>query len=306
MVVASLISLETKMDLNIVREEAKTFFMNLQDQICEAFVPLHGQSHKEDFWKREEGGGGRTRIFSEGDLFEKAGVNFSEVHGKLDPKFADSMPLGNGTEFYATGISLVLHPVNPFVPTTHANFRYIQRGDVGWFGGGADLTPYYPYKEDVVHFHKTYKDALDVYDSSLYPEFKKKCDEYFYLPHRKEMRGVGGIFFDYQEVAKENRFNMIKDLGNVFVSSYLPIAEKRNSMSFTEQEKEFQEIRRGRYVEFNLLYDRGTIFGLKTNGRIESILMSLPLKTRWVYDHQVESGSKEEELFPYLQAQDWV
>jgi coproporphyrinogen III oxidase len=291
-------------NLEELKTQAKSFFMDLQDQICDAFEDLHGESYKQDMWDREGGGGGRTRIFSEGKLFEKAGVNFSEVYGELDPKFAESMPMGNGTSFYATGISLVMHPVNPFVPTTHANFRFIQRGDEAWFGGGADLTPYYPYEEDVIHFHKAYKDALDPFGSDLYPAFKKKCDEYFYLPHRNEMRGVGGIFFDYQKASAE-KLSMVKACGEKFLDSYKPIVEKRISESFTKEQKEFQEVRRGRYVEFNLLYDRGTIFGLKTGGRVESILMSLPLKTRWVYDHKIQEGSREAELLKFLQPKEW-
>lgn len=292
------------MNLEGLREEAKNYFKLLQDEICSSFAELHGESYKEDLWDRDGGGGGRTRIFTEGKLFEKAGVNFSEVHGQLDPKFAESMPLGNGTQFYATGISLVMHPVNPFVPTTHANFRYIQRGDTGWFGGGADLTPYYPTEEDVIHFHKTYRDALEPFGKELYPEFKKKCDEYFYLPHRKETRGVGGIFFDYQK-AEEDKFSMVKACGDKFVESYKPIVERNLSAEFTQEQKEFQEVRRGRYVEFNLLYDRGTIFGLKTNGRVESILMSLPLKTRWVYDHKIPDGSEESKLLDFLTPREW-
>lgn len=288
-----------------IRELAKSYFMKLQEEICESFSSLHGESFKEDLWDRDGGGGGRTRIYSEGDLFEKAGVNFSEVFGELDPKFADSMPLGNGTEFYATGVSLVMHPTNPFIPTTHANFRFIQRGDTAWFGGGADLTPYYPNKEDVVHFHSTYKNALEPFGPELYPEFKKKCDEYFYIPHRGETRGVGGIFFDYQ-IADETKFEMLKSCGDSFVESYLPIVTKSFDKKFSEKQKEFQEIRRGRYVEFNLLYDRGTIFGLKTKGRVESILMSLPLKARWVYDHQIGEDSEESKLLDFLKPQEWL
>ena len=186
----------TNAEYEMLKEQAKEFFMNLQDEICEAFIPEHGSKYMEDLWDREGGGGGRTRIFNEGNLFEKAGVNFSEVFGQLDPKFASSMPMGEGTEFYATGVSLVMHPKNPFIPTTHANFRFIQRGNQAWFGGGADLTPYYPFEEDAQHFHQTYKDCLDSFDKDFYPKFKAECDKYFYLPHRKEMRGIGGVFFD--------------------------------------------------------------------------------------------------------------
>ncbi|MAF92661.1 MAG: oxygen-dependent coproporphyrinogen oxidase [Bdellovibrionaceae bacterium] len=297
----------TNAEYEMLKEQAKEFFMNLQDEICEAFIPEHGSKYMEDLWDREGGGGGRTRIFNEGNLFEKAGVNFSEVFGQLDPKFASSMPMGEGTEFYATGVSLVMHPKNPFIPTTHANFRFIQRGNQAWFGGGADLTPYYPFEEDAQHFHQTYKDCLDSFDKDFYPKFKAECDKYFYLPHRKEMRGIGGVFFDYQHSEDmEKTFEWVQACGKSFINSYLPIVERRKGISFTEEQKEFQEIRRGRYVEFNLLYDRGTIFGLKTNGRIESILMSLPLKARWVYDHQIKVGSPEAELLGFLQPRDWA
>jgi coproporphyrinogen III oxidase len=239
-------------------------------------------------------------------------VNFSEVHGKFSLEFADKIPFGDGLEFYATGISIVLHPKNPFVPTVHANFRYLKRGSAAWYGGGSDLTPYYVFEEDAVHFHKTYFDTLNAFSKDLYPKFKKTCDEYFYLPHRNETRGVGGIFYDYQQEGTifnetgKSVFEMSKACGNSFLKSYIPIVEKRLSYPFTAENKKFQEYRRGRYVEFNLLYDRGTIFGLKTNGRIESILMSLPLHARWEYNYQPTPGSPEEKLTSYLKPIDWL
>ncbi len=287
------------------------YFKDLQERISESLSEIQGQKFKKDIWTREEGGGGDTRIFSEGSFLEKGGVNFSEVHGKFTPEFAEKIPFGSGLNFYATGVSLVLHPKNPFVPTVHANFRYIQRGDTGWFGGGADLTPYYLFEEDAIHFHKTYYNALKPFGEDLYPKFKAHCDEYFYLPHRKETRGVGGIFYDYQaetlELANgQTVFEMSQACGNSFLESYLPIVEKRLKLPFSEKQKAFQEYRRGRYVEFNLLYDRGTIFGLKTNGRIESILMSLPLHARWEYDYKPEPSSEESKLAEYLKPIDWV
>lgn len=286
------------------------YFKSLQDEISLTLSKIQGSSFKQDLWKREEGGGGDTRIFMDGDFLEKGGVNFSEVHGKFSPEFADKIPFGEGLDFYATGISLVLHPKNPFVPTVHANFRYLKRGSAAWYGGGADLTPTYVFEEDAVHFHQTWFNALNNFDKTLYPKFKTQCDEYFYLPHRKETRGVGGIFYDYQlEGTKFDGkpvFEMSQACGNQFLNSYLPIVEKRLHTPFTEEQKKFQEYRRGRYVEFNLLYDRGTIFGLKTNGRIESILMSLPLNVRWEYNYQAAPGSSEEALLGYLKPRNWL
>lgn len=285
------------------KEKAPLFFKSLQDQVTKTLNEVNRVSFREDLWERPGGGGGRTRIYSDGYFLEKGGVNFSEVYGELNPQFAATMPMGEGTQFYATGISLVLHPTNPFIPSVHANFRYIQRGTAGWFGGGADLTPYYPFDEDCKHFHKTYYNALKPYGK--YAEFKEKCDEYFYLPHRGETRGIGGIFFDYQQATSEN-FEMVQACGNAFLESYMPIVLKRMDTAFTEEQKTFQEIRRGRYVEYNLIYDRGTLFGLKTNGRVESILMSLPKKVRWEYDHTPAVGSEEARLLSYLKPRNWV
>ncbi len=290
-----------------MKDQAKNYFKSLQDQITNSLTEINQQMYKEDTWERAGGGGGVTRIFEGGNLLEKGGVNFSEVYGEFSKEFAKTLPHGNGVQFYATGVSLVLHPTNPFVPTVHANFRYIERGDTGWFGGGADLTPYYLFEEDAKHFHQTYKNTLESFGSDIYPMFKKKCDEYFYLPHRKEARGVGGIFFDYQIENIESKFEMVKACGDSFLESYLPIAKKRMGHEFTEDQKAFQEWRRGRYVEFNLLYDRGTIFGLKTNGRVESILMSFPKHVRWLYDFMPKAGTPEAELQKCLESpRDWV
>ena len=309
----------------LLKDRAGDFFAELQDEICRAIEQLDGRGRfREDLWVRDEGGGGRTRVLEDGEVFEKAGVNFSEVFGNFDEAFAQRLPLGDGTEFFATGISLVLHPSNPFVPTVHANFRYLERGSGRWFGGGTDLTPYYPNLEDVVHFHRTLKTACDEFDPEFYPKFKKWCDEYFFLKHRDETRGVGGIFFDYltgdhadepagpgeppmtDERGIEFLFEFVQRIGRSFLPAYLPIAERRKSEPYTEREREFQLIRRGRYVEFNLVYDRGTHFGLQTRGRTESILMSLPPLVRWVYDYQPEPGTREAEASEFFRAREWL
>ena len=308
-----------------LRERAAEFFFGLQDDICAALEQLDGQaSFREDRWERDGGGGGRTRVLEGGALFEKAGVNYSAVHGHFEDAFAAKMPVGEGTQFFASGVSLVLHPLSPMVPTVHANFRYLERGSGGWFGGGSDLTPYYPYREDVLHFHRTLKEACDRSDPAFYPRFKKWCDEYFFLKHRDEARGVGGVFFDYLTGAAEGPllgadaktadkgrgiefvFRFVQAVGRAFLPAYLPIAERRRDESYGEREREFQLIRRGRYVEFNLVYDRGTHFGLETRGRTESILMSLPPLVRWVYDYQPEPGSREAEAWDYFRAHDWL
>lgn len=295
-----------------LKERTQQFFASLQDEICRALESLDGKAgFREDEWQREGGGGGRTRVMEQGAVFEKAGVNFSAVHGNFPETFAESLPVGSGTEFFATGISLVLHPWNPMAPTVHANFRYLERGSGGWFGGGADLTPAYPYREDVVHFHQTLKDACDQFDASYYPRFKKWCDDYFTIKYRQEMRGCGGIFFDYLTAEKENRDNEFlfafqQAAGRAFLPAYLPIVERRKDEAYSERERHFQLIRRGRYVEFNLVYDRGTKFGLETGGRIESILMSLPAEARWVYDYQPEPASREAEALKYFQPHDWL
>lgn len=287
------------------RTDARNYFKSLQEKITKELSALNRQSYRQDIWEREGGGGGDTRVFEGGDYLEKGGVNFSEVYGEFTPEFAKSMPHGDGTSFYATGVSLVLHPRNPFAPTVHANYRFLQRGSASWFGGGADLTPCYFFKEDAVHFHRTYFEALKPFGANLYPDFKKNCDEYFYLPHRKETRGIGGIFFDYQ-MASPQVFEMVRACGDRFLESYLPIALRRKDMPFQPSHKEFQEIRRGRYVEFNLVYDRGTVFGLKTGGRIESILMSLPKFAQWHYSFQPTPGSPEAEIYQYLKPTDWL
>jgi coproporphyrinogen III oxidase len=287
--------------------QAAAYFKELQDRICDALTDFdsHGSFH-EDLWAREGGGGGRTRVLAGGGVLEKAGVNYAEVFGRFSEEFAAKVP-GDGLEFTATGISLVLHPRNPFVPTVHANFRYLTRGSKWWFGGGADLTPYYPYREDVIHFHKVWKHVCEAHPAPVdYRRFKKWCDDYFFLPHRQESRGAGGIFFDYLDGDFTALFAFVRDAGDAFLEAYLPIARRRKSDLYGERERAWQEFRRGRYVEFNLLYDRGTLFGLKTGGRTESILMSLPPVVRWQYDYHPPPGSREAELYNVLQPRDWA
>jgi coproporphyrinogen III oxidase len=286
--------------------EAQHAFETLQTRICDALAHSDGAAtFRSDRWERPGGGGGLTRVLAGGALFEKAGVNVSSVHGELRPEFAASLP-GDGLRFFATGISLVLHPTSPRIPTVHANFRCLRRGSALWFGGGADLTPYYPVREDVLHFHRTWKSACDRHDPDFYPRFKKWCDEYFYLPHRGETRGVGGIFFDHLQRDPARDLAFVRDAGDAFLPAYLPIVERRRGDGYGERERQFQLLRRGRYVEFNLLYDRGTTFGLKTDGRVESILMSLPPLVRWEYDARFDTGSEEAALAAWLKPRDWL
>jgi coproporphyrinogen III oxidase len=291
-----------------MRDRAAAYFRDLQDRICRALEDLDGAGRfREDLWQRPGGGGGRTRVLAEGAVFEKAGVNVSEVFGEMSEEFARQVP-GAGREFFATGVSLVLHPRSPLVPTVHANFRFLAKGDRQWFGGGADLTPYYPFREDVVHFHRTWKAVCERHPAVAdYRRMKEDCDRYFELPHRGEARGVGGIFFDYLEGDLERLFAFVRDAGDNFLEAYLPIARRRKDLPSTERQRQWQLHRRGRYVEFNLLYDRGTLFGLKTGGRTESILMSLPPLVRWSYDVRPEPGSPEAELIEvYLKPRDWA
>jgi coproporphyrinogen III oxidase len=290
-----------------MRARCAGYFQQLQDRICAALEELDSSARfREDLWQRPGGGGGRTRILADGALLEKGGVNFSAVHGELSEEFSRQIP-GDGRDFTATGISLVLHPRNPMVPTVHANFRFLTKGSNAWFGGGSDLTPYYPYCEDVVHFHRTWKQVCERHPAPVdHARFKKWCDDYFFLPHRAEPRGVGGIFFDYLEGELEKLFAFVRDAGDAFLQAYLPIARRRMKEAHGQRERAFQELRRGRYVEFNLLYDRGTVFGLRTGGRTESILMSLPPLARWQYDYHPEAGSREAELYEYLKPRDWA
>lgn len=294
-----------------------SFIHGLQDGICAALEQADGKAtFLEDRWERPGGGGGKTRVIANGNVFEKGGVNTSVVHGELPEAMAQQFGVTN-SQFMACGISLVLHPVNPFVPTVHANFRYFELYDQdgtlkdSWFGGGADLTPYYLQEEDGIHFHRTFKDACDPFGKELYPAYKKHCDEYFINKHRNnEARGIGGIFYDYlrpnTERTAEELLNFSKANGNAFLEAYLPLVEKTKHLSYTDAHKNWQAYRRGRYVEFNLVHDRGTLFGLKTNGRTESILMSLPPVARWEYDFHTIPGSPEAQLEEYLKPREWV
>lgn len=294
-----------------MRTRAQEFFSALQDTICQALEIADGKAKfREDQWHREGGGGGRTRVIEGGAVFEKAGVNFSAVAGTLPEQFAGKIGEGiagaEGRDFFATGVSLVLHPCNPYLPTVHANFRFLEKGEASWFGGGSDLTPYYPFHDDVIHFHRTLKAACDRHNADYYPRFKKWCDEYFFIKHRNETRGVGGVFFDYLQGDLEPLFAFVKDVGEAFLPAYLPIVEKRRDHEYGEREKHFQLIRRGRYAEFNLVYDRGTVFGLETRGRTESILMSLPPLASWVYDYRPEPNTPEAAAWQFFTPQDWL
>ncbi len=295
-------------------DRAVKFFQELQTDICHALAEADGGTEfTADAWQRPGGGGGVARVLEGGALFEKAGVNWSNVDGELPAELAEHMP-GHGRTFRASGVSLVLHPRSPMVPTTHANFRCLTKGDALWFGGGADLTPYYLFREDAVHFHQTLAAACDRHRPiGDYDRFKTWCDEYFFLPHRGETRGVGGVFFDYLGAKgeaplpdPEQIFAFVQDLARAFVPAYVPIAQRRQTESYSDVERTWQLRRRGRYVEFNLIFDRGTLFGLKTNGRVESILMSLPPLVRWDYDVMATPGSREAELISHLRPVDWL
>ena len=289
-------------DTEALQARFTAFVQRLQDDICRALEGLDGRGRfREDAWTRPGGGGGRSRVLEEGDVLEKAGVNTSVVHGELEPQFARRLQ-GEGTRFWAAGLSLVLHPRSPLVPTVHANWRFIVQGGKAWFGGGADLTPWYLFDEDAVHFHAVLRAACEAHPGVAdYPAFKATCDRYFRLKHRGECRGVGGVFFEnVQKGSLEEQLAFVTGCGEAFLPAYLPIAERRKAAAYTDAQRFWQEVRRGRYVEFNLLYDRGTIFGLETRGRTESILMSLPPRVRWVYDHHPEPGTPEARLVDVL------
>ena len=293
-----------------------SYLLDLQERICEAIERLEedGHSFREDQWQREEGDGGRSRVLEDNAVFEKTGINFSHVHNEQLPASATAQrPELAGRSFEALGVSLVIHPRNPYIPTSHANVRFFiaqkeNAAPVWWFGGGFDLTPYYGFEEDAIHWHQTAKQACDPFGTNTYPRYKKWCDDYFYLKHRAEPRGIGGLFFDdLNEPDFENSFAFMRSVGDHYVPAYTPIVEKRKDHPYSERERDFQLYRRGRYVEFNLVYDRGTLFGLQTGGRTESILMSLPPVVKWRYDWQPESGSPEAELYEkFLKPGDWI
>ncbi|WP_018938916.1 MULTISPECIES: oxygen-dependent coproporphyrinogen oxidase [unclassified Thioalkalivibrio] len=300
---------------NVSIERVIDYLQGLQDRICQGLEGLDGRARfEEDAWERPAGGGGRTRVLHEGAVFEQAGVNFSHVMGDNLPASATAhRPEMAGRSFQATGVSLVIHPHNPFVPTSHANVRFFIAEKPGedpiwWFGGGFDLTPYYGFDEDCIHWHRTAEAACRPFGEHLYPAHKKWCDEYFHLKHRDEPRGVGGLFFDdFSEGGFEHAFGYMQSVGNAYLDAYAPIVERRRATDFGERERQFQLYRRGRYVEFNLVYDRGTLFGLQSGGRTESILMSLPPLVRWEYNYQPAPGTREAELYErYLKPRDWL
>jgi coproporphyrinogen III oxidase len=297
-------------DISIVIE----FLKKLQDQICQALEQADGSGKFiEDNWQRKEGGGGRTRVMTNGTIVEQGGVNFSVVSGdKLPPSATAHRPELAGRTWQACGVSLVIHPKNPHIPTSHANVRFFIAEKAGeepvwWFGGGFDLTPFYPVEEDVLHWHQTASDLCQPFGEQVYGDYKKWCDEYFYLKHRDETRGVGGLFFDdLNKWDFESCFNYIKAVGHGFIDAYVPIINRRKNDEYTEQQRQFQLYRRGRYVEFNLVFDRGTLFGLQSGGRTESILMSMPPLARWEYNYQAEENSDEAKLNHYLVPRDWL
>lgn len=292
----------------------KEFLIGLQDQIIERLEQIDGKYFRREKWERSEGGGGLSCVMEKGNVFERGGVNYSHVFGMGLPASATAArPELTGRSFEAMGVSLVLHPYNPYVPTVHLNVRFLEaiKDDakpVWWFGGGMDLTPYYGFEEDAKHFHQTCKNSLQSFGNDYHMRFKKWCDQYFYLKHRNEPRGIGGIFFDdLSQPDFDTCFNLTKSVGNHFLPSYLPILERRLNMTYSEHERDFQAYRRGRYVEFNLVWDRGTLFGLQSGGRTESILMSLPPIVKWRYDWKPKPGSAEAELYTnFLIGKDWV
>ena len=301
-------------DHDAALDAVKTYLLGLQDSICAALSSADGAPFKEENWSRAEGGGGRSRVLAGGELFEQAGVNFSDVVGaSLPPAATAKRPELTGRAFRAMGVSLVMHPMNPYVPTSHANVRFFMATKpdaepVWWFGGGFDLTPYYGFDEDAIHWHRTAQAACAPFGADVYPRYKQWCDDYFFLKHRNEQRGIGGLFFDdLNEWGFEQSFAFMQRVGDHYAPAYLPICERRRAMPYGERERDFQLYRRGRYVEFNLVYDRGTIFGLQTGGRTESILMSLPPNVRWRYNWQPEPGTPEARLYErYITPREWL
>jgi coproporphyrinogen III oxidase len=301
---------------NINTNDVFNYLQNLQTKIVEAIELVDGKTFLQDSWQRPEGGGGNSCLLEEGNLFERAGIGFSHVLGtKLPPAASVAHPEASGRPWEAMGVSLVFHPRNPYIPTVHMNVRFFvakaqseSEQDIWWFGGGMDLTPYYGFEEDAEHFHRTNKTALDAFGTSYYPRFKKECDEYFYLKHRKEPRGIGGIFYDdFNELGFERTYDFHRAVGDAFLQAYLPIVQRRKDTAYGEHERDFQAYRRGRYVEFNLIYDRGTIFGLQSNGRTESILLSMPPIVKWRYDWKPDAGTPEAKLYTdFLTEKNWL
>ena len=296
-------------DKTIQLEEITSFFMDLQDRICQGLEELDGSDTRfqEDKWERPGGGGGRTRVYPGGNVLEKGGVNFSHVHGPMPDKISEKLGFDTGLNFHATGVSIVIHPSHPLVPIIHKNIRYFEiENGIHWFGGGIDVTPAYIFKDQAVEFHQLLKEVCDGIDPAYYPKFKNWCDEYFYLKHRKETRGIGGIFFDHLKEEKAKNWEFVKAVGNTFVPAYTSLVNANRDKEFGDREKSWQLLRRSRYVEFNLVYDKGTKFGLDTDGRTESILMSMPPLARWEYDHQPEPGSREAETLSLLKPINWL
>lgn len=296
-------------------QQVKTFLLKLQDHICQQLAAADGKGHfAEDQWVREEGGGGQSRVMTHGAVFEQAGVNFSHVSGATLPASATAhRPELAGRSFQAMGVSLVIHPLSPYIPTSHANVRFFiaekpAEAPVWWFGGGFDLTPYYGFEEDARHWHLTAQQLCQPFGDDVYPKYKKWCDDYFFIKHRNEARGIGGLFFDdLNSPDFDTCFSFMQAVGNGFTDAYLPIVEKRKALPWGERERQFQLYRRGRYVEFNLVWDRGTLFGLQTGGRTESILMSMPPLVRWEYGYEPEAGSPEAALYSdFLSVRDWL
>ena len=307
------LDMNTSVKINI--KEIKKYLLALQDSICKSVEQLDSCARfYEDAWERDEGGGGRTRVLSDGRIFEQGGVAFSHVLGKSLPASATlKRPELEGREFQAMGVSVVIHPQNPYIPTSHMNVRFFiaekdDEAPVWWFGGGYDLTPYYGFEEDARNWHNTALNACKPFGAEVYPRYKKWCDEYFYIPHRQEQRGIGGIFFDdLNDWEFEKCWSFLKSIGDSYLDAYLPIVNRRKDISYEDQQREFQLYRRGRYVEYNLVYDRGTIFGLQSDGRTESILMSLPPKVSWRYNWQPEPGTEEARLYEkFLKPRDWI
>jgi coproporphyrinogen III oxidase len=300
--------------MSIDTESVSNYLLDLQDRICDALAAEDGNAFIEDRWERDAGGGGRTRVLAEGQLFEKAGVNYSMVHGDGLPASATAQrPELAGRSYRAMGVSLVIHPRNPYVPTSHANVRFFiaekdGEAPVWWFGGGFDLTPYYGFDEDCAHWHRTARAACEPFGADIHPRLKQWCDDYFYLKHRNEPRGIGGLFFDdWNQPDFATAFALTRSVGDHYLPAYLPIVQRRRDHEYGSREREFQLYRRGRYVEFNLVYDRGTLFGLQSGGRTESILMSLPPLVAWHYGYQPAPGTPEARLYErYLRPRDWA
>ena len=299
---------------DVSTQPVEAYLQTLQDRICAALSAIDGNAFREDSWQRPGGGGGRSRVLEGGLVFEKAGINFSKVYGAgLPPSATAHRPELAGRDFEALGVSLVIHPLNPYVPTSHANVRFFiarkpDADPVWWFGGGFDLTPYYGFDEDAVHWHRVAREACIPFGDDVYPRYKKWCDDYFYLKHRNEPRGIGGLFFDdLNGWGFERCFAFMQSIGNHYLPAYVPIVERRKDHMYGDRERDFQLYRRGRYVEFNLVYDRGTLFGLQSGGRTESILMSLPPQVSWRYDWHPAAGTPEAHLYErFLQPRDWL